>query len=212
MKVSLHIRACGKGNWAVRGFPSCSRTRQECGQTLYSGLFFQMCLVLNSTSHNMECSEGLTVNGLQVITPPHNMYCTGTQQSGYFRHTNIMVTNTRTHACTQTHAHHAHTNTRTPCTHKHTHTMHKQIHTHTRTPCTHKHTHTRTPCTHAHHAHKHTMHTQTHTHTITELTLHLGENLLHYGHNVMNVTVAVKVSLPIWVWEGELGSKGIPLM
>ena len=77
VKVSLHIRACGKGSWAVRGFPSCSRIRQQCGQTLHSVLFFQMCSVLNSTSHNREFSEGLTVNGLQVITPPHNMYCTG---------------------------------------------------------------------------------------------------------------------------------------
>ena len=91
VKVSLHIRcecdshcerACEKGRWAVRGFPSCSRIRQQCGQTLHSVLFFPMCLVLNSTSHNRECSEGLTVNGLQVITPPHNMYCTGTQESG----------------------------------------------------------------------------------------------------------------------------------
>ena len=71
-------RACEKGSGAVRGFPSCSRIRQQCGQTLHSVLFFQMCPVLNSTSHNKECSEGLTVNGLQVITPPHNMYCTGT--------------------------------------------------------------------------------------------------------------------------------------
>ena len=68
-----------KGSGAVRGFPSCSCIRQQCGQTLHSVLFFQMCSVLNSTSHNMECSEGLTVNGLQVITPPHNMYCIGTQ-------------------------------------------------------------------------------------------------------------------------------------
>ena len=91
VKVSLHIRcecdshcerACEKGSGAVRGLPSCSRIRQQCGQTLHSVLFFQMCLVLNSTSHNRECSEGLTVNGLQVITPPHNMYCTGTQESG----------------------------------------------------------------------------------------------------------------------------------
>ena len=91
VKVSLHIRcecdshyerACEKGSGAVRGFPSCSRIRQQYGQTLHSVLFFQMCLVLNSTSHNRECSEGLTVNGLQVITPPHNMYCTGTQESG----------------------------------------------------------------------------------------------------------------------------------
>ena len=88
VKVSLHIRACGKGSWAVRGFPSCSRIRQQCGQTLHSVLFFQMCSVLNSTSHSREYSEGLTVNGLQVITPPHNMYCTGTQESGYFSYTN----------------------------------------------------------------------------------------------------------------------------
>ena len=73
VKVSLHIRACGKGSWAVRGFPSCSRIRQQCGQTLHSVLIFQM--FLNSTSHNRVSSEGLTVNGLQVITPPHNMYC-----------------------------------------------------------------------------------------------------------------------------------------
>ena len=71
-----------EGSWAVRGIPSCSRIRQQCGQTLHSVLFFQMCSVLNSTSHDRECSEGLTVNGLQVITPPHNMYCTGTQESG----------------------------------------------------------------------------------------------------------------------------------
>ena len=82
VKVSLHIQACGKGSGAVRGFPSCGCIRQQCSQTLHSVLFFQMCLVLNSTSHNRECSEGLTVNGLQVITPPHNMYCTGTQESG----------------------------------------------------------------------------------------------------------------------------------
>ena len=82
VKVSLHIKACGKGSGAVRGIPSCSRIRQQCGQTLHSVLFFQMCSVLNSTSHNRECSEGLTVNGLQVITPPHNMYCTRTQESG----------------------------------------------------------------------------------------------------------------------------------
>ena len=82
VKVSLHIQACGKGSWAVRGFPSCGCIRQQCGQTVHSVLFFQMCSVLNSTSHNMECSDGLTVNGLHVITPPHNMYCTGTQESG----------------------------------------------------------------------------------------------------------------------------------
>ena len=34
VKVSLHIQACGKG--AVRGFPSCSRIRQQCSQTLHS--------------------------------------------------------------------------------------------------------------------------------------------------------------------------------
>ena len=115
VKVSLRIRACGKGSWAVRGFPSCSRIRQQCGQTLHSALFFQMCLVLNSTSHNRECSEGLTVNGLQVITPPHNMYCTGTQGAGYFSHTNKMmthITHARTHTHASTHARtHAHTHT-----------------------------------------------------------------------------------------------------
>ena len=36
VKVSLHIRACGKGRWAVRGIPSCSCIRQQCGQTLHS--------------------------------------------------------------------------------------------------------------------------------------------------------------------------------
>ena len=36
VKVSLHIQACGKGSGAVRGFPSCSRIRQQCGQTLHS--------------------------------------------------------------------------------------------------------------------------------------------------------------------------------
>ena len=102
VKVSLHIQACGKGSWAVRGIPSCGCIRQQCGQTLHSVLFFQMCLVLNSTSHSRECSEGLTVNGLQVITPPHNMYCTGTQESGYFSHTNKMI---QTHTYTHTHAH-----------------------------------------------------------------------------------------------------------
>ena len=103
VKVSLHIQACGKGSWAVRGIPSCSRIRQQCSQTLHSVLFFQMCLVLNSTSHNRECSEGLTVNGLQVITPPHNMYCTGTQESG----TSATQTNddTRMHTHTHTHTH-----------------------------------------------------------------------------------------------------------
>ena len=105
VKVSLHIWACEKGSGAVRGIPSCSRIRQQCGQTLHSVLFFQMCSVLNSTSHNMECSEGLTVNGLQVITPPHNMYCTGTQESGYFSHTNKMTTNTCTHTHRHTHTH-----------------------------------------------------------------------------------------------------------
>ena len=48
VKVSLHIQACGKGSGAVRGIPSCSCIRQQCGQTLHSVLFFQMCLVLNS--------------------------------------------------------------------------------------------------------------------------------------------------------------------
>ena len=81
------IRACGKVNGAVRGLPSCSHIRQQCSQTLYSVLLFQMWLVLNSTSQSRECSEGLTVNGLQVITPPHNMYCTGTQGAGYFSQT-----------------------------------------------------------------------------------------------------------------------------
>ena len=38
VKVSLHIQACGKGSWAVRGIPSCSRIRQQCGQTLHSVL------------------------------------------------------------------------------------------------------------------------------------------------------------------------------
>ena len=117
VKGSLHIWACGKGSWAVRGFPSCSCIRQQCGQTLHSVLFFRMCPVLNSTSHNRECSEGLTVNGLQVITPPHNMYCTGTQESKYFSHTNKMMTNA--HICTHTHTHILHTHT----THTHTHTI-----------------------------------------------------------------------------------------
>ena len=97
-----------------------------------------MCLVLNSTSHNRECSEGLTVNGLQVITPPHNMYCTGTQESG----TSVTQTNddTRTHTHTHTHTHHTtHTHTRTR-THTHTHT-HTRTHTHTHTH-THAHTYT----------------------------------------------------------------------
>ena len=76
-----------------------------------------MCSVLNSTSHNRECSEGLTVNGLQVITPPHNMYCTGTQESGYFSHTNKRMTHARTHAHIHTHiTQHMHN------THTHTHT------------------------------------------------------------------------------------------
>ena len=112
MKVSLHIRACGKGSWAVRGIPSCSRIRQQCSQALHSVLFFQMCSVLNSTSHNRECSEGLTVNGLQVITPPHNMYCTGTQELG----TSATQRNddTRTHTHTHTHiTQHTHTHTHT---------------------------------------------------------------------------------------------------
>ena len=118
VKVSLRIQACGKGSWAVRGIPSCSCIRQQCGQTLHSVLFFQMCSVLNSTSHNRECSEGLTVNGLQVITPPHNMYCTGTQELG----TSATQPNddTRRHTRRHTHTHHT--------THTHTHT-----HTHTRT-------------------------------------------------------------------------------
>ena len=144
VKVSLHIWACGKGSWAVRGFPSCSCIRQQCSQTLHSVLFFQMCSVLNSTSHNMEYSEGLTVNGLQVITPPHNMNCTGTQESG----TSATQTNDDKH----THAR-AHTHTRThtrahACTHARTRT-HARMHAHTHTPwsipavndvdyCTHK--------------------------------------------------------------------------
>ena len=78
-----------------------------------------MCSVLNSTSHNRECSEGLTVNGLQVITPPHNMYCTGTQESGHFSHTNRMMTHARTHARIHTHiTQHTHN---THNTHTHTH-------------------------------------------------------------------------------------------
>ena len=163
VKVSLHIQVRRKGSWAVRGFPSCSRIRQQCGQTLHSVLFFQMCLVLNSTSHSRECSEGLTVNGLQVITPPHNMYCTGTQESGYLGHTNKMMTNTRTHACTHTHTHacmHTHTHTHAcTCTHTHTHT---HMHTHTQ----HTHTHINTHI-HAQHTHTHThIHIHTHTHTI----------------------------------------------
>ena len=36
VKVSLHIQACGKGSWAVRGFPSCGCIRQQFGQTLHS--------------------------------------------------------------------------------------------------------------------------------------------------------------------------------
>ena len=104
VKVSLHIWACGKGSGAVRGFPSCSRIRQQCGQTLHSVLFFQMCSVLTSTSHNRECSEGLTVNGLQVITPPHNMYCTGTQESGTSA-TQPNDDNQHTHIYTHTHTH-----------------------------------------------------------------------------------------------------------
>ena len=90
VKVSLHIRACGKGSGAIRGFPSCSCIRQQCGQTLHSVLFFQMCLVLNSTSHNRECSEGLTVD----------------------THTH---TQTRAHTHTHTRTH-THTHTHTPCT------------------------------------------------------------------------------------------------
>ena len=113
VKVSLHIQACGKGSGAVRGFPSCGCIRQQCGQTLHSVLFFQMCLVLNSTLHNMECSEGLTVNGLQVITPPHNMYCTGTQESGTSATQPNDDTRTRTHTHHTTHAQHTHTHTRT---------------------------------------------------------------------------------------------------
>ena len=86
-----------------------------------------MCSVLNSTSHNRECSEGLTVNGLQVITPPHNMYCTGTQESG----TSATQTNddTRMHIRTHTHTHHT------------THAQHTHTHTHTHTNNTHTHVH-----------------------------------------------------------------------
>ena len=40
VKVSLHIWACGKGSGAVRGIPSCSRIRQQCGQTLHSVPYF----------------------------------------------------------------------------------------------------------------------------------------------------------------------------
>ena len=129
VKVSLHIQACGKESGAVRGIPSCSRIRQQCGQTLHSVLFFQMCSVLNSASHNRECSEGLTVNGLQVITPPHNMYCTGTQELG----TSATQPNDDKHKHIHTHAHtHTHTHTRTHArTHAHTHT---RTHTHA---CTH---------------------------------------------------------------------------
>ena len=103
VKVTLHIQACGKRSWAVRGFPSCGCIRQQCGQTVHSVLFFQMCSVLNSTSHNMECSDGLTVNGLHVITPPHNMYCTGTQESGTSA-TQPNDDNQHTHTHTHTHA------------------------------------------------------------------------------------------------------------
>ena len=89
-----------------------------------------MCLVLNSTAHNRECSEGLTVNGLQVITPPHNMYCTGTQGAGYFSHTNKMMTNTHAHTHAYTHTSHTHTARKSTHTHTHTHT-HRHTHTHT---------------------------------------------------------------------------------
>ena len=121
VKVSLHIQACGKGSWAVRGFPSCSRIRQQCGQTLHSVLFFQMWSVLNSKSHNMECSEGLTVNGLQVITPPHNMYI-------LYRNTGVCVLqphkqNDDKHAHTHTHTH---TITHILTTNTHTHNTHNR--------------------------------------------------------------------------------------
>ena len=132
VKVSLHIRASGKGIWAVRGFPSCSRIRQQCVQTLHSVLFFQMCPVLNSTSHNRECSEGLTVNGLQVITPSHNMYCTGTQESGTSA-THKMMMNTCMYACMHARVHtHTHTthNTHTAHSNTNTHTTHKIAETH----------------------------------------------------------------------------------
>ena len=83
---------------------------------------------------------------------------------------------------------------------------------------------------HAHHAHTHACtHTDTHAHTITELTLPLsnGEHPLHYGHNAMNVrpeqgmgaltgckcdSHCESESPHPGMWEGELGSKGIPLM
>ena len=56
------------------------------------------------------------MNGLQVITLPHNMYCTGTQESG----TLATQTNddTRTHTRTHTHTHHT---THPQHTHTHTH-------------------------------------------------------------------------------------------
>ena len=65
-----------EGEWGSTGIPLMWLYKAAVWSTLHSVLFFQMCSVLNSTSHNRECSEGLTVNGLQVITPPHNMYCT----------------------------------------------------------------------------------------------------------------------------------------
>ena len=127
--TDIHIRqrAPHPGMWegelGSKGIPSCSCIRQQCGQTLHSVLFFQMCLVLNSTSHNRECSEGLTVNGLQVITPPHNMYCTGTQELG--------TSATQTNDDKRTHMH---THTRTSYTHtQHTHTHTQNTHTHTHT-------------------------------------------------------------------------------
>ena len=69
---SLHIQACGRGSWAVRGHPSHSHVRQQCGHTVVFLPFchisfilsysFQMRQVLNSMAHKQ---IGNTVRDLQ---------------------------------------------------------------------------------------------------------------------------------------------------
>ena len=62
--VSLHIRACGRGSWAVRGFPSHSHIRQQCGHTLHSVVFLLDVLGPPLYSRRTESA----VNGLRT---PH---------------------------------------------------------------------------------------------------------------------------------------------
>ena len=157
VKVSLHIQACGKGSGAVRGIPSCSRIRQQCAVRLCTLSYCFRCVW--SSTHS-ECSEGLTVNGLQVITPPHNMYCTETQELG--ASATQPNDDARTHTRTHTHTHHTKHAQHTHTQHTHTHNTHTHTHTLTHTHTTHTHTHTHTQHTHTHtHTHTHNTHTRT---------------------------------------------------